>query len=158
MRVWIIGVVIASSAHAEPLPRFAVSADPVLYAFSDYYDVAAAVRIGDNLAIAPDIAHWRSGDDPAWHTGMQLAIGVPYYFDHAFEGTFVEPRLVMRTEDNTENTHDYEGPGVLVGVQHTWDVGVTFAAAIGANLPLHTMLSSSDMAPLDGYMHIGYTF
>ena len=149
---------LASSAGAEPLPRFAVTADPVLYAFSDYYDVAAAVRMDPHVAIAPNIAHWRSSDDPRWHTGLELALGVPYYFDHVYEGVFVEPRVVFRAEDNTEDTHDYEGPGLLVGVQHTWDFGLTFAAAIGANWPMATELSSSGMTPLDGYFHIGYAF
>lgn len=157
MRVWILGIVIARVASAEPLPRVTVAGDPALYAFSEYWDAGGSVRVSDQLAIGLWLSSWRSSDDPSYHQGHGIELGVPYYFDHCFEGLFVEPRIVLRTADNKENTHDFEGPGGLVGVQHTWHF-VTVAVAIGLALPVFTMGSSSGMSPLDGYLHIGFAF
>ncbi len=145
----------SAAAHADP--HVTVAGTPFLYELSEYWDAGGSVRINHQLAIGLWLSSWRSSTDPSYHQGHGIEVGVPYYFDHTFEGLFVEPRLVLRTADNKENTHDFEGPGVLVGVQHTWHF-LTIAAAIGAALPMFTMGSSSGMSPLDGYLHVGFAF
>ena len=155
VRTWILGVLVASAAQADP--HVTLAGDPVFYAFSEYWDAGGSVRVSQQYAIGLWLSSWRSSDDPSYHQGHGIELGVPYYLDHCFEGTFVEPRLVMRTSDNKENTHDFEGPGVVVGVQHTWKF-LTIAGAIGIALPLHSFGSSADMSLLDGYLHLGFAF
>ncbi len=156
MRALAIVVLLASQAAAAP--RVVVAVDPLFV--DDFFGGAVEVGVSRHVALAASAAHFTSSTDPTWHTGLQATISTLYFLeDDRFEGLFLEPGVIGRSEDNKETTRTFLGPELLVGVQHVFDdAPITVALAAGAALPLLTASSTHEMTPINGYVRLGWAF
>ena len=151
-------VLAARAAHAEsaaapetPLPVLTAALDPAKAAFG-VYEGQASVGVARHVAIAFSYMRWTSSNDPGYQDGRQIALRVPIYFQERFAGPFVVAGAVVRTSDNSENTHSFIGPEFMAGYQYTRGA-FTIAGAIGAAVPMFDKLGS--LSTIDGYLLAG---
>src|SRR5262245_44878643 len=156
--------------------RTIISADPVAWIMG-FYGVSASYGLDDHLALRGEIDYISPANTN--DSVIEYDVGVPIYFRRTYQGAFLEPGFVVRTErqtyddyysgsgtnpqpvTHTETSTQY-GPQVLMGWHWTWDSGLNVAAAIGVGRNLgydrSSGSSSGEQYIPNGYLRFGYAF
>jgi len=146
-----------------------IQSDPLAWMFG-YYQVAASHALSQNIAVSVELSGWSHGSD----TGYELAASLPIYFKRTFSGPFLEPGLVVHSDNNNyDNCYDcsydstymappnhvWAGPEIMVGWSWMFDSGLNMSAAFGAAKRVSDNLNSSSDSPEPvGYFRVGYAF
>jgi hypothetical protein len=84
------------------------------------------------------------------------------YFKRVYQGPFIEPGLLIRDLDTTDEHGAFVGPQVNIGWHWTFDSGMNFAIAVGAarrmNTPRDEFGYSGDAIEPTGYFRVGYAY
>lgn len=135
----------------EKKTMIAVNPIGVLFGF---YSVSLSHAISDNLAVRGNFSEVRI-DDIA--DGREIGGSVVIYLRRVFQGPFLEPGVMYRTEDGATAV----GPSVVFGWQWTYDSGLSVAMAAGAM----RNLEANDDGPIaddkvqpSAYFRVGYAF
>ncbi|MBK7535933.1 MAG: hypothetical protein IPI49_11340 [Myxococcales bacterium] len=128
--------------------RTIISANPIAW-MVEIYGVSVSVALSNNVAIHGDITAF--GNE-----GTELSVGVPIYLRRTFQGPFLEPGLLTRTFDGSEES---TGPIMLLGWHWMYESGFNLAAAFGLGRDLSDSDEYSSDQPFPaGYMRVGYAF
>ena len=151
--------------------KYNLSANPFGFFFG-YYDIAASMALGSNLAATVAVTGW---DLSEYEQGMQLSATLPLYFRKTFSGPFLEAGLLVRTSDEEDyyyadcydcSSYDYQessnswvGPQLMFGWHWTFDSGLNTSFAFGVAKRLNGDNNSYDSGPeANGYFRVGYAF
>jgi len=128
------------------------------------YGLSASYAINDHVAIRGDgnLVRLLESDTHGWECGATA----PIYLKRVYQGPFVEPGLLVRDFDTTDDTRAFIGAQVNVGWHWTFDSGLNVAFAFGAarrlgsDRTVATDGSSSSESPLEptGYFRVGYAY
>jgi hypothetical protein len=128
------------------------------------YGVSASYGISNHLALRADGNYFNfvgDGDE----TGYELGVGLPIYFRRTYSGVFLEPGVIVRRFNATDDFDDENetiGPQVLVGWHWMWDSGLNFALAFGVGRNWSKEDTESDYDDEEvfpnGYLRFGYAF
>ena len=139
-----------------------ISTNPIGYLFG-LFGVSVAKSMNHNVALRGD-ANIFSVDGKS---GYEVGVSVPIYFKRVFSGPFLEPGLIARNWD-TSNESSLVGPEVLFGWHWTFDSGLNVSAAVGAAKNIqgrqetcdgygYCYSHGPDIEPA-GYFRVGYAF
>jgi hypothetical protein len=148
-----------------------IQSNPLAWMFG-YYQVAASHALTQNIALSVELSGWNT--DHGYSSGYQLAATLPIYFKRTFSGPFLEPGLVVHSDNNSNSyddcydcsydttssmSHVWAGPEVMVGWAWMFDSGLNMSAAFGAakRMSDNQDNSSDDPVPV-GYFRVGYAF
>ncbi len=134
--------------------------------FFGLYDLSASHALSQNLAISAAI----TGTDEFF----QFSATLPLYFRRTFSGPFLEPGLLVRTEQHDYYADCYDcsysstgsmstswtGPQLMLGWHWTFDSGLNLSAAFGVAKKLNSDDNDyyDDNTEANGYFRVGYAF
>lgn len=140
-----------------------LSANPFGFFFG-YYDIAASMALGNNLAATVAVTGW----DFSYDQGYQLSATLPLYFRKTFSGPFLEAGLLIRTSEDEYYAYSYDcidcsssrsdtwaGPQLLFGWHWTFDSGLNTSFAFGVAKRMDGTDHDTDA---NGYWRVGYAF
>jgi hypothetical protein len=145
--------------------KFNLSTNPFGFFFG-YYDVAASMALGQNLAASVAITGWDFSD---YEKGYQLSATLPLYFRKTFSGPYLEGGLLIRASENEDyyyagdcidycsssETDSWAGPQLLFGWHWTFDSGLNLQFAFGVAKQMGNDDRDTDA---NGYFRVGYAF
>jgi hypothetical protein len=146
-----------------------IQTDPLAWMFG-YYQVAASHALTQNIALSVELSGWSTNQGST--SGFEVAASLPIYFKRTFSGPFLEPGLVVHSDNNSYDncfdcsydttssmSHVWAGPEVLFGWSWMFDSGLNMSAAFGAAKRVSdNQGSSSDSPDPVGYFRVGYAF
>lgn len=146
-----------------------IQTDPLAWMFG-YYQVAASHALTQNIALSVELSGWSTNHGST--SGFEVAASLPIYFRRTFSGPFLEPGLVVHSDNNSYDncydcsydttssmSHVWAGPEVLVGWSWMFDSGLNISGAFGAAKRMSdNQGSSSDSPDPVGYFRVGYAF
>ncbi len=142
--------------------RTNISSNPLGWLFG-FYGVSLSYGISEHIALRGDFNYFDIIDSEAH--GVELGVGVPFYFRRTYSGLFLEPGFILRQfgEDDFYEDNTTFGPQMLIGWHWMWDSGFNFALAAGGgrNWSREDSEESSfddDEPFFNGYLRFGYAF
>jgi hypothetical protein len=124
-----------------------------------FYGLSVSYAVGDHVALRGDanLFHPIESSERGYEVGATL----PIYFKRVYQGPFIEPGLLARDLDTSDEKRAFLGPQVNFGWHWTFDSGLNFAAAFGLARRLdETQDSESYESPIEpvGYFRVGYAY
>ncbi len=136
-----------------------ISSNPIGWILG-FYGLSLSHAVSNHIAVRGDGNLFREleGDDSGYEFGLTL----PMYFKRVYQGPFVEPGVLIRDFDSSDDRGAFVGPQVNVGWHWTFDSGMNVAFAVGAARRMNTERDefgySGDSVEPTGYFRIGYAY
>jgi hypothetical protein len=157
-----------SNSYLKKFRKTNISSNPVGWMIG-FYGVSVSHAVSNHVAIRGDANYINPVGESESYT--ELGVGVPLYLRRTYQGAFIEPGFIVRTESNDYCDSSYgscndtdvtTGPQMLIGWHWTWDSGFNVAAAVGVgrNINHDDNDDSYDDEEIfgNGYFRVGYAF
>ncbi len=149
--------------------RANIQSDPVAWMFG-FYQVSGSYALSQNIALSLEVSGWSYNNGNT--SGYQVAASLPIYLKRVYSGPFIEPGLVVHSDNNyysdcydcsyasnTQMTRTWTGPEMMIGYSWLFDSGLNMSAAVGASKRLSDNTGESNDDPdFAGYFRVGYAF
>lgn len=155
-----------SNEYLKKFRRTNISSNPIGWMVG-FYGVSVSHAISNHVAIRGDVNYISPVDSDFQMT--EVGVGVPLYLRRTYQGPFLEPGAIVRTEssDYHDDGDSTLGPQVLFGWHWTWDSGFNVAVATGVGRNLNAAdevcddygcYEEDDQVFFNGYFRVGYAF
>jgi hypothetical protein len=126
-----------------------------------FYGLSLSYAVSDHVVVRGDGNIIRPIETDAH--GYELGATAPIYFKRVYQGPFIEPGVLVRDLDTTDEQRRFTGAQVNFGWHWTFDSGLNVSAAIGAARRLGKTESNIDgdvESPIEptGYFRVGYAY